>query len=71
MSMDVDTDERIELVNNTTPDHRNCYYTFARNNNYVQNCSKRPIKPALCHFQPHLKKRNALFKGNVQNFLQN
>jgi len=34
MSMDVYTDERIKLVNTTTLDHRNCYYTFVRSNNY-------------------------------------
>ncbi len=34
MNMDVYTDERIELVNNTTSDRRNCYYTFVRGNNY-------------------------------------
>ncbi len=32
--MDVYTDERVELVNNTTSDRRKCYYTFVRSNNY-------------------------------------
>ncbi len=34
MNMDVYTDERTEIVNNTTSDRRNCYFTFVRSNNY-------------------------------------
>jgi len=34
MNMDVYTDERIKIVNNTTSDHRNSNFTFVRSNNY-------------------------------------
>jgi len=65
--MDVYTDERIELVNNTTSDLRNCI-------KHLLEATTTKLDKMFCQtgFVPFPTTfQKALFKGNVQNLLQN
>jgi len=58
MNMDVYTDEKMEIVNNTTSDCRNCYFTFVISNNYKIGLNV--LSNRLCSISNHITKNSVL-----------